>query len=127
MALVAHSQRLRVIAAAAADFAGDIYIREKIHFDAAQTFALAGFATTAFHVEAEAARPVAAFAGFRQHGEKFANGSEDAGVGGRIRARRAADGRLIDLDDFVDVLDPRSCCARRGGSMERYSFCASAR
>ena len=31
-------------------------------------------------------------------------GGEDAGVGGGVGARGAADGRLVDADDFVDVL-----------------------
>ena len=54
MAFVAHGQRFGVVAAAAADFAGDVNIRQKIHFDAAQAVALAGFAAAALHVEAEA-------------------------------------------------------------------------
>src|SRR6267154_262052 len=98
------SSRFRIVAAAAADFAGDVYIGEKIHFDAAQAIALAGFAAPAFYVEAEAAGAVAAFAGFGEHGEKLANGGEDAGVGGGIGARGAADGGLVDLDDFVDLI-----------------------
>ena len=51
---------------------------------------------------------VAALARFRQHGIEIANRSEDAGIGCRIRARRAADGRLIDANDFVDVLRARN-------------------
>ena len=120
MAFVAHGQSFGVVAAAAADFAGDIHIRQKIHFDAAQAVALAGFAAAAFYVEAEAAGLVAALARFGKHGEKFADGRENAGVRRGIRARRAADGRLIDLDDFVDLLDADEFRgARRAASMER--------
>src|ERR1700720_2367937 len=103
MSLVPHGKRLGVVAAAAADFAGDVHVGEKIHFDTAQPVALAGFAAAALHVEAEAARLVAALARFREHGEEFADRREDAGVGRGIRARRAADGRLIDLDHLVDL------------------------
>ena len=48
---------------------------------------------------------IAAFARFGKHGVELADRSEDAGVSGGIRARSAADGRLVDLNDFVDVLD----------------------
>ncbi len=104
----------RVVAAAAADVAGDINIRQKIHFDAALAVALAGFAAPAFHVEAEASRFVAALARFRQHGVEVADRREHAGVGGGIRARRAPDGRLIDVDDFIDVLRAGNGLVRAG-------------
>src|SRR5690348_848079 len=105
MALVANRQSFGIVAAAAADFAGDVNVRKKIHLDAAEAVALAGFATAAFDVEAEAARTVAALTGFGKHGEELANRRKHAGVGGGIRTRGAADRRLIDLDDFIDVLD----------------------
>src|SRR5271157_791989 len=107
VSLVANGKRFRIVAAAAAYFASDIHIGEKIHFDAAQAFALAGFTAPALHVEAEAPGAVTALAGFREHGEKFADGGENAGVGGGIRTWRAANRCLIDLDDFVDVLDAK--------------------
>ena len=93
-----------VVAATVADLAEDIYVGQEIHFDAALTFALAGFAASALHVEAEAAGLVSALARFGQHGEEVADGGEDSGVGGGVGARRAADGRLIDLDNFVELL-----------------------
>ena len=76
--------------------------------------ALAGFAAAALHVEAEAAGLVAALARFRQHGVEIADGREEAGVGGGIRARRAADGGLIDLDHFIDVLEAFDGIVRAG-------------
>ena len=45
-----------VVAAAAADIAGDVHVRQEIHLDALQPVALAGLAAAALHVEAEAAR-----------------------------------------------------------------------
>src|SRR6201999_4411543 len=36
-------------------------------------------------------------------GEDLADVIEDAGVGGRVGARRAADRRLVDVDDLVDL------------------------
>ena len=87
---------------------------QEIHFDAALAVALAGFAAAAFHIEAETAGLVAALARFGQHGVELANGRENTGVGGGIRARRAADGRLIDLHDFIDVLDAGDGAMRAG-------------
>jgi len=75
----------------------------KIHFNAPLPVALAGFAAASADVEAEAAWLVAALAGLGQHGEKVADGREDLSVSGRVGARRAADGRLIDADNLVNL------------------------
>ena len=114
MSFVADGERLGIVAAAAANFAHHVNIWQKIHFDAAQTIPLAGFAAAALDVEAEAAGAVAALARFREHGEEISNGRENAGVRGGIRPRRAADGRLIDFDDFVDVLGADNFAVRGG-------------
>ena len=60
MAFEADRQRFGVVAAAPADFAHHVDVGQKIHFDAAQAVALAGFAAAAFYVEAEAPGTVAA-------------------------------------------------------------------
>src|SRR5712692_7663224 len=104
MAFVADGERFGIVAAAAADFAQDVNVRKKIHLDATEAVALAGFAAAALHVEAEAAGAVAALARFGKHGEEIADRSEDAGVSCGIRSRRAADGSLIDFDNFVDLV-----------------------
>src|SRR5271170_3311813 len=113
-AFVTHGESFCVVAFAAADFAGDVNIGQEIHFDAALAVALAGFAATAFYIEAEAAWAIAAFARFREHGVKLANGRENAGIGGRIGARRAADGRLVNLNDFINVFDAGDGAMRAG-------------
>src|SRR6266436_5770580 len=64
VALVADGERLRVVAAAAADFAHHINVRKKIHFDAAEAVALAGFAAAAIHGEGDRSGAVAALARF---------------------------------------------------------------
>ena len=105
MVLVSDSERFGIVSASAADFAHDVDVRQKIHFDSAKAIALAGFASAAFYVEAEAAWLVAAFARFGKHGEEFADWTENAGVCGGIRTRRAANGRLVDFNYLVDELD----------------------
>src|ERR671920_1202669 len=67
--------------------------------------AAAHLATAALHVEREAARLVAARASLLRAGEEPADVVEDAGVGGRVRARRAPDRRLVDVDDLVDLVE----------------------
>ncbi len=98
-------ERLAVVAAAAARVAGDEDVRQKVHLDAEDAVALASLAAAAFHVEREAPRLVAARARVGQARVELAEEREDAGVRRRVRARRAADRRLVDRDDLVDVLE----------------------
>ena len=46
---------------------------------------------------------IAAGLGFGQAGEPVADGGEGARIGGGVRARGAADGRLVDVDDLVEM------------------------
>jgi len=72
-----------------------------VHFDLDDAVALAIFAAAAFDIKTEAARFVAANLSFGLAGEKVADGAENAGVGGGVGAGGAADGGLVDDDDFV--------------------------
>ena len=60
----------------------------------------------------EAAGLVAARLGLGQAGEPVADRREGAGVGGRVGARRAADRRLVDVDDLVEVLQALDAVVR---------------
>ena len=93
VAVELYGERLLIVAAAVTDLAEDVDVGQEVHLDAALAFALAGFAAAALDVEGEAAGLVAALARLGQHGEEVADGGEDAGVGGGIGARGAADGR----------------------------------
>ena len=114
---------LAVIALALADIAGDVDIGQEVHLDLDDAIALAGFAASAFDVEGEAPRLVAARFGFRQSGKPVANRGERAGVGGGVRPRCAADGDWIDVDDFVDKVEPVDVfvCAGDGAAPCRVS------
>src|SRR3546814_21100673 len=85
-----------------------------MHFDLDHAIALAGLAAPALDVETEAPRVVAARAGLGHAGEQLADGREQPGVGGRVAARRAADGALVDADDFVEVFQAADRRVRRG-------------
>ena len=52
---------------------------------------------------------IAARLAFGQPCEPFADRRERAGIGCRVRARRAPDGALVDVDDLVEVSRCRSC------------------
>src|ERR1700722_3753956 len=114
MAFVTNGESFRVVAFAAADFAGHVNVRKEIHFDATLAISLASFTAAAFHVEAEASRAISALAGFRKHRKEIAYGRENTTVSGRIRTRRASYRRLIDLNYFVDVLDSFNGGVRAG-------------
>ena len=115
-----HLQGLPVVAGAVADLAGHVDVGQEVHLDLDGAVARAGLAAAALDVEGEPARLVAADLGLGRGGEQRADVVEDAGVGGRVGARRAADGRLVDVDDLVEVVQPgdpgvpaRDAAARR--------------
>ena len=93
-----------IVALAPAHVAGDVHVGQEVHFHADLTVAAARLAASALDVEAEPPRLVAALAGVRGHGEDVADLVEDLGIGSRVGARRASDGRLIDGHDALDGL-----------------------
>src|ERR1700739_2967443 len=105
MAAIFHLERLAVIALALADVAGDIDIGQKVHLDLDDAISLAGLAAPALDIEGEPARLIAACLGLRKPREPFADRREGAGVGRGIRARRAADRRLIDVNHLVEIFE----------------------
>ncbi len=76
-----------------------------MHLDLDDAVAAAGLAPTSPHVEGEPAGLVAAHPGLRRLREESADPVEDTGVGGRVGARRAADGRLVYINDLIYMLD----------------------
>ena len=113
LALVVDLQRLAVVALAVADVAGHVDVGQEVHLDLDHAVALAGLAAPALDVEAEAARAVAARARFRHLREQFADRRQQAGVGGRVGARRAADRRLVDVDHLVEQVEAVDFVVRR--------------
>ncbi len=104
LALEADLQRLAVEAVALAHGARHPDVGEEIHLQPVGAVALARFAAAARLVEAEPARLVAAHLRLGQLGEQVADLVEDLDVRRRVGARRAADRRLVDVDDLVDML-----------------------
>ena len=81
--------------------------------------ALARFAATSFDVKGEAPWPIAALSCLGNAREEFANGREETGVGGGVRAWRAPNGALIYSDYFVKVIQALDGAMGRG-------FCVAA-
>ena len=106
LALEADLERLAVVALAVALLAGHVDVGQEVHLDLDLAVAAADLAAAALDVEAEAARLVAARPRLLGLGEELADVVEDAGVGGRVGARRAPDRRLVDVDDLVDLAEP---------------------
>src|SRR5207249_4496707 len=101
---VSDRECLTIVPSAPAHVAENVNVRKKIHLDAFETFALAGFTAAALDVERKAPGLVTALARLRQHRVELANRREQSGVGSGIRSWGAADGRLVDLDHLVHVL-----------------------
>ena len=106
LALELHLQRLAVEAMALAHRAGDPDVGQEIHLQPVRAVALARLAAAAGDVEAEPARLVAAALRLGQLREQVADLVEHLDVGRRVRARRAADRRLVDGDQLVEMLEP---------------------
>jgi len=85
-----------------------------VHLDLDDAVALAGLAAAALDVEGKPAGLVAARLGLGEAGEPFADRRECPGIGRGIGARGAADRRLVDVDDLVDVLESLDAVVRGG-------------
>ena len=85
-----------------------------MHFDSLDALALAGLAAAALDVEGKAPRLVPSDPGLAGHCVELADVVEDVGIGGRVRPRRAADGRLVDLYDAVDSFRAGDAAVRAG-------------
>ena len=87
-----------------AHLAGDVHVRQEVHFDLQYAVAAAGLAPATLGVEGEPAGAVAPCLGVRQRGEQVADIVEQVGIRGGVGAGRAADGTLVDVDDLVQML-----------------------
>src|SRR5215470_1913020 len=107
-------ERLAVVALALANITGDVDVRQEVHFNFYDAVALAGLATPALNVERESSRFVAPRFGFRKTSKPFSNRCERPRIGGWIRARRASNRRLVDVDHLVEILEAFNLVERRG-------------
>ncbi len=104
LALVFHIQGFPVITFSAADFAGHIYIRQKVHLDLDDAVTAAGFTASALHIEAESSLVVTFGLGIRRGSKQIPDHVKHSGIGGRVGSGRASDGRLVYVDHFIQLL-----------------------
>ena len=116
-ALVAHLERLFVIAAPLAHIAGNVNVRQKVHFDFEQAVTRAGLTAAALDIEGKTACVVAARLCVRRFGKQVADIVEHTRIGRRIGTRRASDRRLVNVDDLVEILNADEFVMRTGSSL----------
>ena len=104
LAFVVDIEHLRLVARAFAFVANQFHISQKLHFNGDRAIALAGFATPAGHVKRKMSGREAALLRFRQRGKKLADNVEGLDISDRIRARSAANGRLIDENNLIEKI-----------------------
>ena len=76
-----------------------------MHLDLHQTVAFARFAAASLHIERESPRPVAADLRLRQLREQLTDRREQSRIRRRIGSWGTTDRALIDVNDFVEVLE----------------------
>ena len=113
LAAVAHGERLPIEPRAVAHGAGHVEVGQEVHLDPPHALPFALLAAAALGVEAEPADAVAALPRLLRAGEHRANFVQHAGVRGRVRPRRAADRRLIDLDQPIELRHAAQTLVRR--------------
>ena len=97
-AVVLDLEDAALVARALALFADQLHVGEELHLDSDGAIALAGLAAAARDVEGEMPGGVAALFGFAGGGEEAADHVERLEISDRVRARGAADGRLVHHD-----------------------------
>ena len=75
-----------------------------MHLDFEQTVTRARLASTALDVKRESSGAVAAHFCILRRGEQVTDIVEHAGIGCRVGTRRTSDGRLVDIDDLIQIL-----------------------
>ena len=107
-----HLEGLGAVAASVAVGAAQVHVREELHLDVLEAVARAGRAAPGARVEAERAGRVAALDRHGSAAKRLRIDVEGADVARWIRARGAADRRLVDHHDLGDVLRAEQCAMR---------------
>ena len=109
LAVVFDIERLAVEPCPAADFAADERGRQEVHLQLDRAGALALGAAALRAVEREPAGRIAAQPRLGHLREQLADVVKEADVGGRDRARRAANGRLVHFIDGLEGVPAGEC------------------
>src|SRR3974390_363585 len=104
LAMVANLEDAALETLPSALFADQFDIGQELHFDGDGPIALTGFAAATRHVEGEMAGGEATALGVGSVGENFADRVERLQIRGWVRARRAANRRLVYDDHVLNVI-----------------------
>ena len=105
LALVFNLQRFAVISSASAHLTGHENVGQEMHFNLNNTVTETVLASAARYVEREPACLVAPFLRVGSHGKKVADCVEYARIRCRVASRCSANRRLVNRDDFIEILD----------------------
>jgi len=115
---------LAVVTVAFADIASDVDIGQEVHFDPVDAVAAAGLAAAALDIEAEAAVLVATGAGVLGAGKQLPDQVEHSGIGRRVGARGPSNRRLVDRNDFVEMLESCNPVESAGKAARTIEVCS---
>src|SRR5260370_20533241 len=93
-----------MVAVALTHFTRQVHNRQVGHLNFDNAIALTSFAPPTLHIEREATGWVPAHTGLRYLREELSYTREGIGIGRRIRARGSSEGRLIDSNHGIQVL-----------------------
>ena len=111
-AFVLNLQRFTVIAFAFALVARYVNVRQEVHLHFDHAVALTGFAASAANVKAETSWRITTRTGFRYARKQFAHRRKHAGIGRRVRTRSTTNWALVDIDHFIEMLQPLNIAIR---------------
>jgi len=94
-----------VVTGAVTDFAVDIDVGQKVHLNRDGAVSGAVLAPATLHIEAKPARLVTSHLCFCDFGKKGANFIEHTRVGCRVTPGCPADGRLVNMDNLVELIN----------------------
>ena len=80
-----------------------------MHFNLDDTVTAAGFTSAAFYVKTESTLFIASRLGIRRRRKQIPDLIKQTCIRGRVGTRRSADRRLVNIDHFVELLDPLDC------------------
>ena len=113
VAFVANVEGFPVVAFALTVVARDIDVGQEMHLHLDQSVALTGFAAPTPHVERKAPDLIATGARLGCAGKEFPDRGEKTGIGGRVGSGCAPDGALVDVNNFVKLVQARDALMRR--------------
>ena len=104
LSLVFYFQSFTIVALTAADLTGNIHIRQEVHLDLDDSVTAAGLTATALDIEAEASLRISLCLGVGRGCKQVSDLVKHARVGRGVGTRRSSDGRLVDVNDLIQLL-----------------------